>query len=92
MEPTELPEYVSHKRVRAAKITALDGGAATDFALGVNVQLGEDVKDDDEHWVPPFNSIEAWNVGDGRCFYCLAREDAEEFELPCPRRRPVELA
>lgn len=44
------------------------------------------------HWVPPHNSIQAWSVGDGRCYYCHAREDAEEFSEPCPRKRPVELA
>lgn len=46
-----------------------------------------------EHWVPPYNSVEGWDVGE-RCYYCLTHVNDKAFDRPCPRRRAesVELA
>lgn len=46
------------------------------------------------HWLPPDGSLQQWNVGPDRCFYCLAYTEDDAFMKPCPRRRPeaVELA
>lgn len=46
-----------------------------------------------EHWLPVPNSVEAWEVGLERCFWCLTHVRDPEFGKPCTRRRPsgVEL-
>ena len=41
-----------------------------------------------KHWVPPHNSVQGWQAGPGRCFYCLTHEDDPEFMKLCPRIRP----
>lgn len=47
-----------------------------------------------DHWYPPENSIQCWQAGPERCFYCLCHITSVEADMPCPRRRPesVELA
>ena len=47
-----------------------------------------------DHWYPPNNTIQCWEAGPERCFYCLAHIDTEAADRPCPRRRPdtTELA
>lgn len=47
-----------------------------------------------DHWYPPENSIQCWQAGPERCFYCLCHITSNEADLPCPRRRPetMELA
>lgn len=47
-----------------------------------------------KHWVPPPNSVQAWEAGPQRCYRCLLHEHQPDFARPCRGRRPsqVELA
>lgn len=46
-----------------------------------------------KHWVPRWNSDQAWEVGVSRCPRCLVHVRDPEFQKPCSGRRPplVEL-
>jgi hypothetical protein len=41
-----------------------------------------------DHWYPPHSTIQCWEAGPERCFYCLAHVTSEAADQPCPRRRP----
>jgi hypothetical protein len=41
-----------------------------------------------DHWVPPHNSVQSWQAGPRRCFYCLMHDADDAFDRPCTRRRP----
>lgn len=78
-------------------LTDIIGAGAKLIGRAVGLKPGPDVKPLSttfDHWLPPFNSIEAWEVGAGRCFHCLTARSSPEFKKPCPRKRPagVELA
>lgn len=49
-----------------------------------------------KHWFPERNTVQEWNAGPNRCYYCLRfdRDHQEVTNPPCARKRPggVELA
>lgn len=76
-------------------ITDIIGAGAKLIGRAVGLRPGPDVKPlAYAHWIPPFNSTQAWDVGPARCYYCTAHELSPQFDKACPRRRPstVELA
>ena len=76
-------------------ITDLIGAGAKLIGRAVGLKPGPDVAPlPKAHWIPPHNSVQAWDAGPARCYYCLAHELAPQFQKPCPRKRPggVELA